>query len=115
MRSLMRSMYAQVIVSWYRPDLPCAAANRFKASEKRWSAAAGGPSRRRSQAARMWSGRRRGVSEIDLIDAELAAIRAALGFRANDRELTPADIVVAIEARGIVLDAEQAWLDGDGP
>jgi hypothetical protein len=40
------------------------------------------------------------VTEIDFTDAQLAAIRAALGFTDQDRELESADIVVAIEARG---------------
>ena len=55
------------------------------------------------------------MTELDFTDDQVAAIRARLGFTDQDRELTPADIVVAIEARGIVLDAERAWLDGDGP
>jgi len=54
------------------------------------------------------------VTEFEFSDEQEAAIRARLGFREGDRKVTAADIVVVLEARGIVLDAERAWLEGEG-
>jgi hypothetical protein len=54
------------------------------------------------------------VSEMDFTPEQEAVIRARLGFRDSDREVTADNIVVVLEARGIVLDAERAWLEGEG-
>jgi len=55
------------------------------------------------------------VSEIRFTAAQLAAVRAALGFGARDREVTADDLIVALAARQVVLVAERAWLDGESP
>jgi hypothetical protein len=55
------------------------------------------------------------MSEIDFTPEEEAAIRRGLGFGPGDREVTPEDIIICLEARQAVLGAERAWLDGESP
>jgi hypothetical protein len=41
--------------------------------------------------------------------AQLARLRAALGFRPGDRELTAGDVVAALEADAIVAAESRRW------